>query len=226
MSDGFRWDPDKTLKPTLREQLRFFLECYENAPRTAKAGHGGFDGRHQIAVLGIACDWTIVRMRESGECQGDRVARFRERLASYESDVIYPLLVKQRGSGKWPQTLILAGDEACAEVRSTLDAQPAERLPVRRDSLLARLAVTVLANGGVLSKERIHALFAGASGRSADHSLSLLMIPSGRWTKQRFGTISGEYLRLGSDGRRFAERLRDAGVEAFGAPRRSREVST
>lgn len=123
-------------------------------------------------------------------------------------------LVKERKA--WPDEVMKAGRLAENDVRRVLSQDHLlPRLRVRSTSLLARLAVTVFRNGGVLMKQKAHLLHTGLDKKPAKQ-LEKLMTPRGQWATTGLGTVDGDYLRLSNSGRDQAERLVDLGVVALG----------
>lgn len=124
-------------------------------------------------------------------------------------------LVKKRKA--WPNDVMEAGARAEEDVRRVLSQDHLlPRLRVRSTSLLARLAVTVFRNGGVLMKQKAHLLHTGLDKKPAKQ-LEKLMTPRGQWTATGLGTVDGDYLRLSKPGRDQAARLVDLGVAALGS---------
>lgn len=211
----------------LREQLQFWLEAWDAFQGVAKTG--------SLNAIDDAPDWmlsatTLVRcsLLFSGESQGIAVGELQVQLAAMPHGFNgFRLLARPEAKSKscslvkrrkaWPEQLVRAGNRAREEVRRVLDQDHLlPKLRLRSTSLLARLAVTVFRNGGVLMKQKAHLLHTGRD-KKPENQLEKLMTPRGQWTTTGLGTVDGDYLRLSNFGRDQAERLADLGVAALGA---------
>jgi hypothetical protein len=212
----------------LREQLQFWVEAWIAFQAVAHSG--------ELNAIDAAPDWmqsatTLARcsMLYSGESQAESLGKLYVQLAAMPHGFTGFLnrvdperrskacaIVKK--SKVWPEAVMMAGASAEKEVRRVLDeAHLHQRLRLRPTSLLARLAVTVFRNGGVLMKQKAHLLHTGRDRKPANQ-LEKLMTPRGKWATAGLGSVDGDYLRLSNSGRDQAARLVDLGVAALGSP--------